>query len=156
MGHKRDAALIGGLTGLLHGILNAFELQYLLLPMIMPIVTSQILERNPNASTMLPTVWNTLMSIILFFVVAFSLVIGIVLGIVFVSLKERIPGSSTILKSLTFSLILLAVQLVSGLGTLSIAAYLSTAINLDLISIVEFPLLGLLFGCLLEWKTRTA
>jgi len=156
MGQIRDAALIGALVGVLHGIVNAVEFQYLLLPTMIPIMMSQISQQNPNASAMLPVLSSLLVPMILFFAVIFSVVLGVALAIVFVSVRNTIPGSSTLRKAFVFSIILLALEIILGLGSFSIATYGSTAISVDIISVVEFPLLGLLFGYLFEMKTKIA
>jgi uncharacterized paraquat-inducible protein A len=156
MGQIRDAALPGGLVGLFHGIINAIEYQYLLFPSIMPIIAARMAEQNPNASAMLPAIMTFLGPVILLFVVIFSVVLGIVLAIAFVSLRKSIPGGSMIRKALVFSIILLAVQMITGLGSFSVESYAQTAISLDIISIIEFPVLGLLFVYLLGKKTKLA
>jgi hypothetical protein len=156
MGQIKDAALPGAIVGLIHGIINAMEYQYLLFPSIMPLIAARMAERNPNASAVLPAIMTVLGPVILLFVVIFSVVLGIVLAMAFVSLRKNIPGASMIRKGLVFSIILLAVQLITGLGSFSIPSYAQTAISLDIISIIEFPLLGLLFGYLLGKKTKPA
>ncbi len=91
-----------------------------------------------------------------------SVIIGAVLGFLFVVFQKKLPGSTIIRKSVAFSLILLAIDFLIGIssffvpnrtGTLSEVA-VAKLYSLRLVSygeiLVEFPLLGYLFGYLLS------
>ena len=156
MGQIRDAALPGALVGLIHGIIYAMEFEYLLFPVMLPIIMSRITLQNPNAADMVPTFMNVLAPTIAVLIIAFSVLLGIILAIAFVSLKNSIPGKSIMRKALIFSIILLALQIITGLGSYTVVAFAGTALNLDIITIVEFPSLGLIFGYLFDKKIKAA
>lgn len=88
---------------------------------------------------------------------------GCVLGFLFVSFKDHIPGSSVVRKSLVFSLILLAISSIFSLRGFfdpNVAkmfgsnAFFHIQMASYAIALIEYPLIGCLFGYLLDQRLK--
>jgi len=120
---------------------------------------------SPEA-LVLPTVWNIMIAVVVVFVPIMTVIAGTILGVLFIALRQRLPGSTIMRKSVAFSLILVAIDfLFIGLtrffrpnnmtnvfdkGTL--AVFYSLQVVSYAVILVEFPLLGCLFGYLLSGR----
>jgi len=165
----RQAALVGGLVGVVHGLITAIEFQLILLPVFMTTIPI-MLKSNPRFAdprfvANLPKVLsmlNTIFTILTVAIVPFGALIGCVAGVLFVSLREHIPGSSLVRKSLVFSLILVAIAFIFNLrGVLEPDAhatfgpqFFQVQLRMFVITLLEYPLIGCLFGFLLERKLK--
>ena len=150
---SRQGVIVGGFVGFLYGVYEAVQTYLTWFPSYMAYMTSRL-------STQLTVV--TVISSLVLEGPAFAL-LGCVLGRVFVKVKGRIPGSTIIRKSIVFGLILLAFTWLPSLWPSSVKgaviveptplqAALTFAFYVS--NFLVFPLLGWLFGYLLERRLK--
>ena len=164
----RQGALVGGTVGAIHGVVLSLQLNFIILPVLIPFVP-MIVSSDPRLADLggsLPTMmsWITpILTAISILDIPIGALTGCVLGVVFVSLREHIPGSSTLRKSLVFSLILFTIYFILSLRqflspllqneTLRAVAF-RLHLEMYVTTLIEFPVLGYLFGFLLERKLK--
>lgn len=163
----RQGALVGGLVGFLHGIVAAVQSYFIIFPLLMPLITKQVTSdprfaNNPQFLAEFLSLFNTIMYVAVVLVVPIMALLSCVLGVLFVKFKEHIPGSSIIRKSVVFALILMAISIVPGLPSFldprASAIFGTEFFPLQMksyaLTLVEYPLLGWLFGYLLERRLK--
>ena len=116
--------------------------------------------RREHAVVLFNTVWNFITFVLLVVEPIFQAVMGAVLGFIFVVAMKKIPGKSVIQKSLVFSLILAGISICSSIVTY-LRPYSTFPIPTELtvlsfvVPLVEYPLLGWLFGFVLQRKLKS-
>jgi hypothetical protein len=167
----RQGAVVGALIGSLHGIASAILTYFVMFPLIMPLITKAIVSdrrvaSDPRVVAMLPELIrlvNTIMYVSLGLAIPFGAILGCMLGYLFVKVKNHIPGSSIIRKSMVVSVIWIGV---SSLGVVisllepRTTVFLGTSmLTLQMKSfastIVLYLLLGWLFGYLLDRRLKS-
>lgn len=160
----RQGALVGAFIGLLAGIIGAIEFLFVLLPTIVkdliPLAVAHF-PTNPNVANLM-TMFFYLFGVA---IVPLTVITGCVLGVLFVAVRNKIPGKSTIQKAVVFSMILWALQSIYELryvlfppppefASLTNTMPLSIRVTLLGLGIVEYLTLGFLFGYLLDRRLR--
>ena len=162
----RQAALVGGIIGVIHGVVVAVQFN-LMLPVIIPLLPA-IISSDPRYADLrgtLPKIMSLvtpILSVVALVAILLGALMGCVLGVLFVSLRDHIPGSSILRKSLVFSLILLTISFILSLRSLVFYGMVATIqtvflrLRLEMYAtmLIEFPLLGCLFGFLLDRKLK--
>lgn len=166
---SRQGAVVGAFVGFIYGIVGATYAYFIILPFVWLVFTASLsskLLESPKAPTVLPTVWNILVAVAVVGVPIMSVVMGTVFGVLFMAFRKKLPGRTIIRKSFVFSLILLAISLLVGLRSYLIPsrtsildkATLASMVSLQVLgwtlALVEFPLLGYLFGYLLNRRLK--
>jgi hypothetical protein len=150
----RQGAYVGAFIGLISGII---EISIILIgsPLIKLAVTEYLTQQSPSALSLLPALWNRVLANSIVIVLIVATIAGGVAGVLFVAFMKRIPGRSTIRKSVFFSFSLLALSLLTAIPryvdpkTISSITAASVALAL-----IEYPLLGCLFGYLLNRRLK--
>lgn len=165
---SRQGALVGAFVGLIHGIVVAIVFYFVLFPVIMPLVTKQ-LENNPRFASdprfisALPrvlSILSTIMSVSVVLFVPIGALFGCVLGVLFVKFRRHIPSSSIVRKSMVVAFILVTISFLGILRNLLVptttivfgADFFPSQLKSFALTLIEFPLLGWLFGYLLTRK----
>jgi len=176
-----QGAIVGAFIGFLYGVVATVIYYVVWLPFMMKlfhlIVTSNLhFVTNPN----LPETINMLTNILDYIgsvIILLTTVLGCVLGMIFVVLRERIPGRTTIRKAVLFSLVLIVLetihsvlQYLSSYSTspdyarlmnnpqvsgLLRTEFASLTIPLIIVSVASQLSLGFLFGYLLDRELKT-
>jgi CBS domain containing-hemolysin-like protein len=160
----RQGAKIGALVGLVQGILNT-SVGLVALYVMQPRLIALIVQvEGSRALAVFPTLWNLMLIVLIIGVPIVSILMGAAVGYLFVVFQHRIPGRSIIRKSLTVSLIFVAVSLLWNLRNLLdprrmalMQAFWGTSVLLQygfVYPLIEAPALGYLFGYLLQRKIR--
>ena len=112
----------------------------------------------------LPSLWNIVFAVVIVVTPIVGVILGAVLGVVFMAFRNRIPGSTIMRKSLVFSLCFIVLSLLLALRDYfnfsgrAIYAAVPSFVSLEWISLaftfVEYPVLGCLFGYLLQRRLR--
>ncbi len=156
----RQGALVGAFVGLISGIVTATYAYFMVLPFVWSALTARMIE-SPEALVALSTIWNTFMIVVVVGVPIIDAIMGAVLGVLFVVFRKKLPGSTIIRKSVAFSLILIAIYVLIGLRSYfspnrisildkaTLATFHSMQVASHALILIEFPLLGCLFGYLL-------
>lgn len=168
--------MVGAFIGFLYGVVGAILYYVVMLPFLMklfPLILTN--ESRFAANPRVPEFVNLLTNIMYYvglLIVPVEAIIGCVFGVIFVALKDKIPGRTTIHKAVLYSLVLFAVQIIySTLRALSaywispeIARLMNTPQVVSLIKTTDATLpvpvyaitlathlsLGFLFGYLLD------
>jgi hypothetical protein len=167
----RQGMVVGAFVGFLYGIVAALQFYFTMLPFILPLITRQLLSdpniaNNPEYVAGMPgflSLLNTMMYCAVVLIIPIEAVFGCMLGLLFVKCRNHIPCNSVIGKSVAFSIILVAISLVFGLpsffnpkaSTVFGANFFPLQIQSYIVNIVTFPLLGLLFGYLLNRRLKS-
>lgn len=127
----------------------------------MPLITKQLASEPSFASNpqFILSLSNTIMYGALVMVVPIMMLLSCILGVLFVKFRDHIPGSSIIRKSVVFALVLLAISLVPTLssfpGVIFGAEFFPLQMESYVLALVEYLLLGWLFGYLLERRLKS-
>ena len=162
---SRQGAVVGGFVGFLYGIYQAVQGYLTWFPSYMTYMISRISTQPSFASD--PQLALSVVNVILYGGLVLSgpvfALLGYVLGKLFVKVKGRIPGSTIIRKSIVFGFILLTFTMLLNLGpsptkgtVIVETSPLQSALQFVLYvsSFVVFPLLGWLYGYLLERRLK--
>jgi len=161
-GETQQGGKVGALVGFLHGCIAA-GWTYFIIPPTMSIMVRRMASDPFFASHQqsILTMFNTIFNVVVILLIPISAVLGYLFGILFLKIEGRIPGSSIIRKSIVFGFLLLAVTLVMSLRyvfDLKSPAYYPELFPLQVegwtISLIEYPLLGWLFGYLLQRRLK--
>ena len=166
----RQGALIGGVVGVVHGLMTAIEFQLILLPVFMTTIPTMLKSNprfaaDPRFAATFPkalSLFNTILAVITVAIVPIGALIGCVAGVLFVSLREHIPGSSLVRKSLVFSLFLVVIAFVFSLRSILDpttyatfgSQFFQVQVKTFVFIVLEYPLIGCLFGYLLNRRLK--
>jgi hypothetical protein len=164
----RQGAVVGAFVGFIYGIVGAAYAYFILIPFVWLVLTASLSSKfldSPKVLAALPTVRDILIAVVVVGVPIISVVMGTVSGVLFIAFRKKLPGRTIIRKSFAFSLILLAISLLIGLRsylspsvTILNKATLASMVSFQVLgwalALVEFPLLGYLFGYLLNRRLK--
>jgi len=151
--------IVGAAVGLIHGIYVTIFAITLILPLIKPILLAESARRfGSRGVDFLNMIWNMTITFVIIGEPIFGVAIGAVIGYLFAVFVKRIPGKSLIQKSLFISLVLMGFSA----STILIDYFRPRpqwsmpvgVLGLSFLVIFEYPLIGCLFGFLLQRKLK--
>ncbi len=167
MSETRDGALIGAFVGCIQGIISAIYLAKIFPPMIavmMRALTAQMAQQSPEVLRFFPGFLHFLMEVVIVASPIIGVIMGCALGVLFVALRKKIPGSSIIRKSVAFSLILVAISAIGEVLNLfnptgQMLILTNSTFRVLMLTgfalvVIEYPILGFIFGYLLNRRLR--
>lgn len=159
----RQGILVGAMVGAIDGVVNTVVFYFAYFPLIMDALTKQLTSRYatiiPKALSMVDTIFRVS---ILIAAPLIGALLGCVLGFLFVTFRKRIPGRSIVRKSLFVATILVALPSLNLLHSLLDPAarfvlgidFLPLQLEGFTMVVIMYPLLGYLFGYLLQRRLK--